>query len=106
MAKLEIKQYLVDVSDLFSFFCSGEGKGESDAPGRECMSWHIGSCLRLVFDGRAMLADMTHRRQFSAQTIHFLFRSWLARNLRRAKYPIKTTIECHQKRDGPLGRDS
>ena len=24
---------LVDVSDIFSFFCSGEGKGESEAPG-------------------------------------------------------------------------
>ena len=26
--------YLVDVSDLFYFFCSGEEKGESEAPGR------------------------------------------------------------------------
>ena len=24
----------VDVSDIFYFFCSGEGKGESEAPGR------------------------------------------------------------------------
>ena len=26
--------YLVDVSDLFYFFCSGVGKGKSEAPGR------------------------------------------------------------------------
>ena len=24
----------MDSSDIFSFFCSGEGKGESEAPGR------------------------------------------------------------------------
>ena len=28
-----IEQYWVDVSDIFNFFCSGEGKGESEAPG-------------------------------------------------------------------------
>ena len=27
-------QNLVDVSDIFYFFCLGEGKGESEAPGR------------------------------------------------------------------------
>ena len=26
--------FLVDVSEIFYFFCSGEGKGESEAPGR------------------------------------------------------------------------
>ena len=26
--------YLADVSDIFNFFCSGEGKRESEAPGR------------------------------------------------------------------------
>ena len=30
-----IIQFLVDVSDIFNFFCSGEGKGESGATGRE-----------------------------------------------------------------------
>ena len=25
--------FLVDVSDIFYFFCSGEGKGECEAPG-------------------------------------------------------------------------
>ena len=29
------KVTLVDVSDIFYFFCSGEGKGESGATGRE-----------------------------------------------------------------------
>ena len=27
-------RYLVDVSNIFYFFCSGEGKGELEAPGR------------------------------------------------------------------------
>ena len=29
-----LKSFSVDVSDVFNFFCSGEGKGESEAPER------------------------------------------------------------------------
>ena len=33
-ATLTSSRYLVDVSEIFNFFCSGEGKGESEATGR------------------------------------------------------------------------